>query len=266
MRKSGDKGLAVVTGAGQGLGAAIALELASAGFAVMLVARSAEAIEQVRAQAASLNGGRAFAVPLDLLDADAVPRIMEEVVKTGLPCTCLVNNAGQGLYGRFAGLDLDEQLRMMKLNMDLPVRLTHAFLPLLRRAPRAWVLNISSMTAYGSIATLAVYGGSKAFILRWSRALGVELEGSGVSVTCACPGSIITGFTARAGMQAMDDLARRFGTRPEPVAKDCVRAMLKGKAEVVPGFLNQVTATMQRLLPAGLVERAGSRIYLKRLK
>lgn len=258
-------GLAVVTGAGQGLGAAIAHELAGKGFAVLLVARSADALEEVRKQAAAKNGGRAFSLVLDLLAADAVERIVAAVRDTGIPLTCLVNNAGQGLYGRFADLPLAEQQRMMRLNMDIPVQLTHVLLPQLRNASRAYLLNISSMTAYGSIATLAAYGGSKAFVLRWSRALGVELKGTGVSVTCACPGSINTGFTARAGMQAMDDLAQKFGTGPEPVAQACVRAMLKGKAEVVPGLLNRVTAFFQQVLPAGPVELVGSAIYLKRL-
>ena len=264
--KDNAHGLAVVTGAGQGLGAAIALELARAGFAVLLVARSADALDKVRAQAAALNGDRAFALALDLLAPDAVPRIQEAVAHAGIPLTCLVNNAGHGLYGRFADLPIAEQQRMMRLNMDVPVLLTHALLPLLLRSSRAWLLNISSMTAYGSIATLAAYGGSKAFVLRWSRALGVELKGTGVSVTCACPGSINTGFTARAGMQAMDDLAKKFGTGPEPVAKTCVRAMLKGRAEVVPGLLYRITAFFQQVLPAGPVERVGSGIYLKRLQ
>lgn len=257
--------MALITGAGQGLGAAIALELAGKGFAVLLVARSADALADVARRAAALNGGQAHVLALDLLAPDAVQRIEQAIAATGSPLTCLVNNAGQGLYGRFSELPIAEQHRMMRLNMDVPVLLTHALLPLLRQCSRAWLLNISSMTAYGSIATLAAYGGSKAFVLRWSRALGVELRGTGITVTCACPGSIDTGFTARAGMQAMDDLAKKFGTGPEPVAKACVHAMLNGKAEVVPGLLNRITAFFQQVLPAGPVERIGSGIYLKRL-
>jgi short-subunit dehydrogenase len=66
-------------------------------------------------------------------------------------------------------------------------------------------------------------------------------------------------------MQAMDDLARKFGTGPEPVAKAAVRAMLRGQAEVVPGLLNLITARLQGLMPASLNERVTSGIYLKRL-
>ena len=68
-----------------------------------------------------------------------------------------------------------------------------------------------------------------------------------------------------AGMQAMDDLAQKFGTGPEPVAKEAVQAMLRGKAEVVPGLLNRITAGLQGLMPGALIESVASGIYLKRL-
>ena len=247
------------------LGAGLAHELARAGFAVMLVARSAQALESVRSSVGQLNDGRAHALVLDLLAPDAVAQVRAAIQANGQPLTCLVNNAGYGLYGLFDQLPVAEQVRMMRLNMELPVRLTHALLPELKAAKRAYILNISSMTAYGSIATLAAYGGSKAFLLRWSRSLGVELKGSSVTVTCVCPGSITTGFTARAGMLVMDDLAKKFGTGPQPVARTAVRALLNGHAEVVPGLLNRLTAFLQQVLPAGPVERAASGIYLKRL-
>ncbi len=181
------------------------------------------------------------------------------------PLVALVNNAGQGLWGLFDDLTAEEQHRMMRLNMDLPMLLTHRLLPRLRKQQEAYILNIASMVAYHALASMAVYSGSKAFVLRWSRSLKLELADTGVKVTCVCPGSVITGFTERAGMQAMDDLARKFGTGPEPVAKEAVKAMLAGKAEVVPGLMNRVTSGLQGLLPTSLIERIASGIYLKRL-
>lgn len=260
-----DRGYALVTGASQGLGAAIAVELARQGFGVLLVARTTAALEHVRAQAAALNGGRAQVLAADLLAPDAVDRIVAWAEGSGLPLTALVNNAGQGLWGYFRTLPLDTQLRMMRLNMDVPVQLTYRLLPLLQRAERAYILNIASMTAYHALATMALYSGSKAFVLRWSRSLRIELQGTPVRVTCVCPGSVITGFTERAGMQAMDDLARKFGSAPAPVAKTAVAAMLRSRAEVVPGLLNRVTVALQGLLPTFLNERVASGIYLKRL-
>lgn len=265
MERNHDRGYALITGASQGLGAALATELAGHGFGVLLVARSGPALQEAARQAGALNGGRAHVLTADLFAADAAEQVAAWVLGLNLPLTCVVNNAGQGLWGRFDDLGLGDQLRMMHLNMDVPVALTHRLLPLLKEAKRAYVLNISSMTAYTALATMAVYGGSKAFLLRWSRALRAELAGTGISVTAVCPGSIITGFTARAGMQAMDDLARKFGSGPGPVAKSAVKAMLSGKAEVVPGLLNRITAKAQGWLPDSLNEKVANGIYLKRL-
>ncbi|HEX2617522.1 MAG TPA: SDR family NAD(P)-dependent oxidoreductase, partial [Flavobacteriales bacterium] len=183
-----DRGYALVTGASQGIGAALALELAREGFGLLVVARSAEKLEALRAEAAKLNGGRAQALALDVLAPDAVERIQRHITEHQLPLTCLVNNAGQGLYGMFDELPLADQVRMMRLNMDVPVTLTYALLPLLRKQQRAYLLNIASMTAFSALATMAVYSGSKAFVWRWSRSLRIELKGSPISVTTVNPG------------------------------------------------------------------------------
>lgn len=259
------RGYALVTGASQGIGRAIALELARKGFGLIVTARTTEALNSLCTEAGALNSGRTHAVAIDLLAAGAVDTIVKAVEQHGQPLQVVVNNAGQGLWGLFDDLTLEDQHRMMRLNMDLPVMLTHRLLPQLKRQPEAYILNIASMVAYHALASMAVYSGSKAFVLRWSRSLRLELASSPVKVTCVCPGSVITGFTERAGMQALDDLARKFGTPPEPVAKEAVQAMFRGKAEVVPGLMNRVTAGLQGLLPSALIERIASGIYLKRL-
>ncbi len=260
-----DRGYALVTGASQGIGAAVALELARQGFGVVVTARSGDALKQVCAEAAMRNGGRAHVIEVDLLAEGAVDRIIDFIEEKQLPLSCLVNNAGQGLWGMFDELTLDEQVRMMHLNMNIPVALTHRLLPLLRKAPRGYILNIASMVAHHALGSMAIYSGSKAFVLRWSRSLRIELKHTPISVTCVSPGSVNTGFTARAGMQAMDDLAQKFGTPPEPVAKASVAAMLSGRAEVIPGLLNVVTSRVQGWLPTGLNEAIASSIYIKRL-
>lgn len=260
-----DPGYALITGASQGIGAAIALELARKGFGVVVTARSEDALRDVCSKAAALNGGRAHALAVDLLEAEGPGRIVRFLHEHKLPLTCLVNNAGHAHWGLFGDEPMEEHRKLMRLNMDVPVEITHALLPDLKRADRAYILNTSSMTAYHALASMALYAASKAFILRWSRSLRIELKGTPVTVTAVCPGSVITGFTARAGMQAMDDLAKKFGTPPEPVAAAAVTAMLKGKAEVVPGLLNKITAAVQTIMPMSVNEGTASGIYLKRL-
>lgn len=261
-----DKGYALITGASQGVGAAIALELARKGFGVIVAARSADALQEVCVQAGAINGGRAHAVVVDLSAADGVDHLVRSVRELAVPLTCLANNAGQAHWGLFGDVPMEEHHKLIALNMSVPVALTHALLPMLKRQKRAYILNTCSMAAYHALASMALYAGSKAFLLRWSRSLRIELEGTGVTVTALCPGSVITAFTERAGMQAMEDLARKFGTPPEPVAKAAVAAMLRGQAEVVPGLLNKITVALQALVPMSVTEHTASNIYLKRLR
>lgn len=258
-------GYALVTGAGQGIGRAIALELAARGYGIIAVARTRRQLDEVVQQCGTLNGGRSTALELDLLAPDAVDRVEAAVHATQQPLTVLVNNAGQAIWGRFGDLTAADHQRVLELNVQVPLALTHRLLPQLLVNKPAYILNVGSMAGYTAMATLATYSGSKAFLLRWSRSLRLELRVSGVQVCCVCPGSVITGFTERAGMQAMDDLAQKFGQPPERIARSAVRALFAGRAEVVPGLLDGITAWLLLNLPASLTERMASAIYLDRL-
>lgn len=259
------QGHALITGASQGLGKAIALELAARGYGVILVARSSEKLEEVAALCRLSNGGRAITIELDLTRSEAISDLLVEVERLALPLEVLVNNAGEAVWGFFGDMPLSDHLRMMRLNMFVPVELTHRILPLLLRNDKAYILNIGSMTGYNAMATFSTYSGSKSFILRWSRSLRMELKDKGISVTCVCPGSVLTGFTERANMQVMDELAKRFGSPPGPIARSSVKALFSGKTEHVPGFLDSITARLMGLLPTGLVEKISSAMYLKKL-
>lgn len=258
-----DRGYALVTGASQGIGKAIAIELARNGFGLIVTARNVLGLNALRDEAGKFNGNRVHVIEEDLLAEGAVDRIRSKVEVIG-GLSCLVNNAGQANWGLFEELGLEEQLRMMQLNMTIPVTLTHKLLPILQQRKPAYILNISSMTAFHALASMAIYCSSKAFIMRWSRSLRLELKGR-VNVTCVCPGTVSTGFIERAGMQAMEDLANKFATPPEPVAKAAVAAMLRNKAVVVPGASNVFTVKLQKLVPTALTEGIASGIYLKRL-
>lgn len=260
-----EKGYAVVTGASQGLGRAIALELARQGFGIIAVARTRSKLDEVVSSCATLNGNRAMALEADLVAEGAVAHLVDRIERSDLPIEVLVNNAGGAAWGMFADRPLQDHVQLIRLNVSVPIELTHRLLPFLRRNKKAYILNIGSMAGYSSLASMSTYSGSKAFVLRWSRALRMELKGTGVKVTCVCPGSVITGFTERAGMQAMDDLAKRFGHQPGPIAKAAVNAMLRGCAELVPGRLDRLTSALMGLFPESVVERIGSDIYLKRL-
>jgi hypothetical protein len=113
----------------------------------------------------------------------------------------LVNNAGAGEYGKFATQELAALERMMSLNMNAVVRLTHAVLPGMIERRRGRILNIASTAAFQPTPFMAVYGATKAFIRSWSLALWWELRSKGVHVTCVCPGPVRTEFFDRGGYE-----------------------------------------------------------------
>ncbi|TFF38894.1 SDR family NAD(P)-dependent oxidoreductase [Mucilaginibacter psychrotolerans] len=254
---------ALITGAGRGIGKELALQLAERGYNLLLVARSKGDLDALAQTVATNYQVKALCLSADL-SADGAALAVADWCKTlGVPVSILVNNAGYGLWGNFDELDLAAQMNMLKLNISALVELTYYTLPLLKKQSKAFVLNVSSVAAYQAVPSLALYSASKAFVLSFSRALRYEQKQGKVSVTCLCPGPTATGFAQRAGMDALQELAEKFNMSPAEVARVGLKAMFRKKAEIVPGFLNRVSAIAARHLNKSLVERITASLYKK---
>lgn len=252
---------ALITGASKGIGKAIALELALKGYDVLLVARNESALSETCQEIMDKASVDAQSLVLDLSSDDAALRLREWVDSLHVDLRILVNNAGYGLSGRFEEQKLETIQNMMQLNMTNLVSLTHLLLPLLKRCPQAYILNVASTSAYQSTPNLAVYAASKAFVLSFSRALNNELKKSSVSVTCISPGPTNTAFVERAqltekGLERM----KKVHMEASDVAKIAVRALFSKKAEIVPGLTNKSASFMAWLFPKSLVENIAGRI------
>lgn len=244
----------------------MALELARRGYDVLLTARSEDQLEQAAAEVRQL-GRQARVLPLDLAASGAAEQLAAWATDQTTELAVLVNNAGYGLWGRFEELPLEQQQNMLRLNMHLPVELTHALLPVLRRQPKAYILNVASTAAYQAVPTLTLYAASKAFLLSFSRGLRYELRETSVSVTCLSPGATTTDFADRAGMNAdLQATANKVSMTPEQVAQAGIAALLAGEAELIPGALNKVSAALTSFVPKSLTERIAAGIYEKHLK
>ena len=183
---------ALVTGAGRGIGRAVALALGREGAAVTLVARTRSEIEGVAAEIARL-GGRAHAFSGDLRDRATCDAVVSEAVRVHGGLAILVNNAGVGGSAPLADTSDEDWDRIIGLNLTAVFRVTRGALPHLTRAG-GHVFMISSLAGQNPIPNLAAYCASKAALDHFSRCLMLEVRHQGIKVTTIAPGSVETGF------------------------------------------------------------------------
>ncbi|MGA2126007.1 MAG: SDR family NAD(P)-dependent oxidoreductase [Xanthobacteraceae bacterium] len=240
------KPVTLITGASAGIGAALARVFAAHGHQLVLVARRRPALDLVADGIAAAGHGRPQVMPIDLAQNDAPARLAADLAALGLEPEAVVNNAGFGLSGEAAALDLAEQLAMIDLNVRALTDLSLRWLDSLARH-RGGVLNVASIAAFMPGPGMAVYHATKAFILSFSEALHREVAQQRVRVTVLCPGPVDTDFQARAGLAA-DRFPRQLVRASGRVAADGYDGFAKGRRLVVPGFANQVATLLPRVL------------------
>jgi NAD(P)-dependent dehydrogenase (short-subunit alcohol dehydrogenase family) len=183
---------ALVTGAGRGIGRAIALTLAAAGAQVALVARTANDIQQV-AQHIRRDGGEALAVAMDVTDPNAVRSVVEETEKAFGALSILVNNAGvPGPYGPIDVVDPSQWWAAQTVNVMGPFLFMNAVIPAMRRLQRGRVINIVSNAGLQPVPHLSAYAVSKSTLTRLTETADLELRASSVRVFALHPGNIRT--------------------------------------------------------------------------
>lgn len=255
------KNYALITGGSKGIGKAIALQLASKGSNLLLVARNESELQKVADEIKANYQVEVDFFATDLSSPDAVDAVFKWTTDHNYAINILVNNAGFGIFGRFEEVPLVEQLEMLAVNMNALVKLCHLFLPSLKAQPQAYILNISSTAAFQALPTLALYAASKSFVLSFSRAINYELKHTSVSVTCICPGPVETSFADRAGLGALDKMAQRFNMQPNEVARIALKAMYNRKIELTPGFTNKIGAFASRILSKRFLEKTAASLY-----
>ena len=243
---------ALITGASFGIGAEFARIFAHEDYNLVLVARSADKLRQLASELEKAHGTRSLILAADLTEPGAPAYVLDQTTRADLQVDVLVNNAGFGQYGLFAENDLEECLRQIQLNVTTLTHLTRLFLPAMIERGNGRVLNVASTAAFQPGPLMAVYFATKAYVLHLSEALANELNGTGVTVTCLCPGATSTEFHKRANATGMNLL--KFGSMDaHTVAEDGYRALMAGKPVLIPGFKNWLLAQSVRFSPRRLV-------------
>ena len=204
---------ALVTGAGSGIGRAIALRLAEAGMKVALVGRSADKL--VRTAALTGRPLDMLVLPVDLTKSRSLDDIMHIMTGHFKGLDVLVNNAGMALNCPFEAITEEDYDRIMLLNAKVPFQLMQRCLPLLRTSECPVIINIGSVTAHNAYANQAAYSASKHALLGLTKALAKEVAGEGIRVHMISPGGVNTDMIGT----ARPDLPLDALIQPEEVAE-----------------------------------------------
>jgi NAD(P)-dependent dehydrogenase (short-subunit alcohol dehydrogenase family) len=231
---------AVITGAGSGIGAAFAVELAKRGGSVVC-SDIDETAARATADAIIADGGEALALRCDVSQLDDVTALAKEAqFWFGGPPTVVINNAGVGAGGLPIGeMSIDDWQWVLDINLWGPIHGCHVFAPILREAGFGGIINVASAAAFGAAPGMAAYNVSKAGTLSLSETLAAELSGTGVNVTVLCPTFVKTnivdsGRISDKSTQLADMLMRWTGFSPQRVARTCLDTLDRGGLYCMP--------------------------------
>lgn len=254
-QRSIQRGIALVSGASSGIGAAFARHLAAAAGGreryrgippfdeLWLVARRGDRLtdlaEEIRRKLGQADGGtvqndtltiRTF--PADLNAPGTLETLANRAKESGKSIRVLINNAGYGTYGPFSENDLNRQLGQIDLNCRALTQSCGLFDPLLESG--AWVLNVASLAAFAPLGGFAVYAATKAYVLSLSVALGAEWKSRGIRVMALCPGPVDSEFAKVASNGAREVVLH--GWSPDKTVMGALRDCGRGKRISLPKF------------------------------
>jgi hypothetical protein len=248
-RYLGMTALTVVTGSSEGIGLAIARELARRGHDLLLVARRPEPLAAAAQAIRAASGVEVATLAADLSTPDGVEAVARALAARNAYCDILVNNAAMGLAGPFADQAHADVQRLVDLNVRALSELMHTFLPGMLERGRGGILNVASLGGYVPGPWQAAYYASKAYVISLTEAVAHETRGQGVRIAVVAPGPVATEFHRRMGAETAYYAIFRHMVSAERVARSSCRWYHWGRTVIVPGRITPVTALAARVLP-----------------
>ncbi|MEO8850245.1 MAG: SDR family oxidoreductase [Allobranchiibius sp.] len=240
---------ALVTGASAGIGATFCAQLAERGYDLVVVARSTDRLEQLKAEIESRHEVDVAVVTADLTANVDVQRVARRLGEADRPVDLLVNNAGYGLKKSFLRNEVQDEIAALDILVRAVLVLSHAAALGMKERGHGAIINVSSVAGFMASGT---YSAAKSYVTVFSESLAGELAGSGVTVTALCPGFTHTEFHERAGIthQGTPDFLWLDADR---LVRDCLADVDKGKVVSVPGLQYKVISALLRVAPRPLL-------------
>lgn len=245
---------ALITGATSGIGYELAKLFAKDGYSLVLVARNEENLEIVAGEFERFNPEiHVHTIVANLFEPHAAEAVYNAVIESGIQVDVLVNNAGQGEWGKFTVTDLQREIDLVQLNVVAVMTLTKLFLKDMVARNNGKILQLASSVSKAPSPYLSVYAASKAFVLSLTEALIKETEDTNVTLTALQPGPTDTDFFHKAKAENSVTYKEMSFYTPEEVAKAGYDGLMSGDATVIPGAMNKAQSYMNAVLPDSAV-------------
>ena len=240
----------MITGAAGGLGRAMAVECARRGYALFLTDIDAPALAAIQKGLSRRFCVKIYAEPCDLTDSAGVDALMAEIDRLGLRFDMLLNIAGIDYEGGFLRREREKIVRIVALNDEGTLRVTHAVLQ--RRNPdaRFCIVVVSSLAALFPMPLKAAYAASKRFLMDFGMALRQELTGQDSNVLTLCPGGLSTNDEVCAAILAQGVAGSLTTNAMERVVRTTLDLAWKGRARYIPGAFNRLLFLLGKAVPA----------------
>jgi short-subunit dehydrogenase/GT2 family glycosyltransferase len=240
--------VAMVTGASSGIGLVFAEQFHERGATVVLVARRLKRLEEISRRFNGVRPNSAVVLQADLGDAADLERVRSYISEARIDI--LVNNAGRGSFGRFETLPLEEELNLIRLNIQAPVVLSHEVLLQMKARREGIIIMLSSVAGIQPLPFMATYGATKAFDVSFGMALAEEVRPFGIQVLSVLPGPVATEFGGVARVPGeFTDIGR---DEPEAVVRESLNALRQGRHWIVPCLQAKALSWPSRILPLRL--------------
>ncbi|MFM2386680.1 MAG: hypothetical protein RL660_1437 [Bacteroidota bacterium] len=238
----------LITGASSGIGYEMAKLLAAKSYNLILVARSEERLKQLQSELTTTFKIEVDYFLFDLSEPNSALDLYNFTKKKAYKITGLINNAGFGDYGNFVEMHLKKDEEMISVNITSLVGLTKLFGAEMVKEGKGKIMNVASLLSFLPFPYYSVYSATKSFVLAFTETVSAELQGTGVTVTALCPGTVETPFHT----DAMRKTNAMSANKPMPadlVAKAGIELFLNGKSKKIVGFMNWFLSNLPRVTP-----------------
>ena len=239
---------ALLTGATKGIGLELAKLFAKDGYSMVIVARTENDLTTTAHLLQGEGSPKVIPLAFDLFEKDAAQQLYDKVSELGIDIDVLVNDAGQGVYGKFIDNNLNDELKIIQLNVASLVTITKLFLKDMVTRGEGKILNVASIASKSPGPWQAVYHGTKAFVHSFNEAVNFEIKDTGVTLTSLLPGATDTDFFHKAGMESAKIVVEGDLADAATVAKDGYEALMEGKDMVVSGFKNKMNVALGNII------------------